>query len=654
MELQSSTRDCLCKTFRATGLPKDRAHSLVNEVEKWVRGSGIEWTVERLKSLHHWYITQLGGEPNIPSWVANKNGKPKGPFKWAFEMKNPQLALAILSCHTVFTNSSITPIQLKKLEDALRSKEVPNVISKRVIGKPKIPKLVYESPDLSCLTGISIPVGYGMIRLDTPRDRDKEAKAYMESWKWCPGETVRFIQSAKLLDHAPPIIESQSGSTRVPVGTLVCLQEPSLKARWISNPNRVTQHFMRPLQGVWADWLRKLPTDCTYDQNRGVLWAKDRLLAGEKLAATDLTSSTDKLNLLPCLDLVHKFCIGSRISTREDVEHWDKDWTGIQYLLAVNHFRDVSRGGWLRGKVIDKWEVGWPLGTAPSFSLLGLTNNIVAAKSARELGLDPAKSYRVVGDDIVMDARMLKSYERNINLLGGEFNPSKMIVSDKAVEFAGRVITPNGSYLKRVKSRDISDDSFMEIMSLMGEQAKSLLKPRQRRVWNELKYVPGVAVEGPFSQHAHGEQLSVRYYWALKHVLQEKIEPDVPTKTGGQIARDLALSLKSDLCRPGLQVAEFVAQERFIPRDLWEVNKPRATALNTLGGDPRRKNGKSTLQQMESLLEKERFTSFQVFKSILMGQNQPIGGEVLPPPAIHPPVQLKGSPRSQEKSGRSW
>jgi len=651
MEIPISTQDCLCKTLRAAGLTKDRTHRLVNEVAKWYRSSGVEWTVDRLKGLHHWYITKLGDVPNIPSWIATKGGKPKGPFRCVFDMKNKQKALAILSCHTVFVNSKVTAKQLMKLKEGLQSKEVPNVVSKRVVGKPKIPKLIYESPDLSCLTGISIPVGFGVIRLDTPRDRDKEAKAYMESWKWCPWETVKFLQTAKLTQHAPPIIATQTGSSRVPVGTLVCLQEPSLKARWISNPNRITQHFLRPLQGVWSRWLEKLPTDCTYDQNRGVSWARDRILAGDKLAATDLTSSTDKLNLQPCLDLVHKFCIGSRISTSEDVEHWDRDWTGIQYLLAVKHFCDVSRGGWLRGRELDKWEVGWPLGTAPSFSLLGLTNNLVAAKSARDVGLDPAKSYRVIGDDIVMDHKMLESYTRNIQLFGGELNPSKVIVSNKAVEFAGRIITAEGSYLKRVKSRDISDDSFMEIMSLMGEQAKSLLKPRQKRVWNELKYVPGIAVDGPYSREAHGEPLSVRYFWALKHVLQEKIEPDVPTKTGGQIARDLALSLKADLCRPKLQIAEYVAQERFIPCDLWEVNKPRATALNTQGGDPRRKNGKSFLQQMESLLEKERFTSYQVFKSALLGQTNPNGEKDLPPPLRAPPGPAHRVSNPVEESG---
>jgi len=604
------TRNCLCKTFRAAGLPKQRALTLTNEVEKWYRASGVEWTVDRLKNLHHWYITMLSGKPNIPPWIARKGGKPKGPFRWAFEMKNRQCALAVLSCHTVFIHRKVTLLQRQKLEEGLNAREVPLIhIKSRKSGLDirKIPKLVYESPTLQALTGVSIPVGFGVVNLSSP-NRKKVAEAYMGSWRWLGDETFSFLKHANLLHHAPPVLSERTGTTRAPVGRMTALQEPSLKVRWISNPNRITQHFLRPLQYGWREWLKLFPTDCTTNQKLGVLWAESKLGKGITLTATDLSSSTDKLNLIPCLDFVHWHICGHQLA--DNAKIWGASEVGSLYVKSLIHFIEVSRGGWVDkdGKIC-KWQVGWPLGTAPSFNLLALTNNCCGFAAAVEVGLPWTDSFRVIGDDIVMDARLFPAYAKSIQRLGGEFNPSKVITSAKAVEFAGRVITPKQSYLKRVKSRDLSDDSFMEIMSLMGEQAKSLLKPRQRKVWNELKFVPGVAVSGPYSQDSFGESLALRYQWYLEHVESKRIEPDKTLKTGGQMAIDLVICLEE------MGLAGHVIKDHVVPIDIWEGIHPSKTAyMNAVSGDPRRVDGKTALEVGEDILEKDTFKSFHAFK----------------------------------------
>jgi len=655
MELQSSIADSLCKTCRAAGLPQSQTHSIVNEVAKWYRSNGLEWTVERLKDLHHWYITREAGVPNIPNWVAHHSDSPKGPFRCVFSIKNKQKALAVLSLHTAFYHEQVSSKQLNKLLDGLNSAEVPNVVKRKNpprVNEERIPKLHYESPTLQCLTGVSIPAGTKVYALQNP-NLETVARAYMRSWQDLPGETAEFLRGAKLTRHAPEVLLARH--YRVPVGTLSCIQEPSLKARWISNPNRITQHFMRPLGEAWGDWLDRFPTDCTKIQDRGVNWARTKLKAGMTLAAADLTSATDKLNLSPCLDMVHKVMCGNTITEMlEQKAHGDRV---NLYLHSVKHFYDVSRGDWMLNGVPYAWKVGWPLGTRPSFPLLGLVNNICAMQASQEVGIPWKDSFRVLGDDIVMDARILPAYTRRIESLGGVVNPTKSIVSDKAVEFAGRVIEPQGSYLKRVKARDISDDSFMELMQLMGDQAKWLLKPRQRKVWEELRYIPGIAVDGPRSQESHGEPLALRYLWYLRHVDLPKVEPDIKILDAEQMAVQMVEALRSHY--PELDLQE--QAKWFIPRDIWEGVHPSKTAYTKVqdAGDPRRENGKSALEVAEARINNPGFVPYQTFKRRELGSDAvPASKPDSQPPDDDPPppgdhgLTPKVPPRKKKSRGR--
>jgi len=620
MDMKVPIKNCLCKTYRAAGLPKDKALALVDLVDKWYRSNGVEWTVERMKSLHHWYITKLGGVPNIPSWVAHKNGSPKGPFKWAFQMKNIDKALIVLSAHTVFFNETVTKTQLIKLEQGLRSEKVPGIREWKG-QKITVPKLTYSSPTLDCLTGVSIPVGKRVIRLNRPCKWEDAAEAYMQSWLLVPGEVETFLRRADLTKHGPKYLQTVLDQA---VGTMSCLQEPSLKARWISNPNRIAQHFLEPLGLEWSKQLqRHFPiNDCTTKQLAGAEWAMDKLRKGVTLAAVDLTSATDKLNLEPCLDIVHSVYYGATISSQSSKQLWQDNPDGNRYLAAVDYFTSISRGRWLfRGEAC-KWDVGWPLGTKPSFPLLGSVNCICASLACRDVRLDPKDSFRVLGDDLIIDAKAAERYQNRISRLGGVVNPSKTFSSAKAVEFAGLVIDRQSLHLKRVKARDVSDNTFMLLMSCCGEQAKWLLKPRQRRVWDELKYVPGVVVEGNFPRHSLGEPLSLRYEWYLRHVDNPNKDKDEDKVSPQQMAVQLVLALKKRAIQqsPSDEIASYQNQqitEFVIPQDIWEGVQPSLTALSKVkrSGDPRLVNGVTALMGAESILEKDTYVPYHTFKS---------------------------------------
>nr|QQM16280.1 putative replicase [Ansystermes virus] len=644
--LKASIKDNLCKQCRAAGLPKVETLLIVNLIEKWYQSCGVEWTVSRLKDLHDWYIRQLAGDPNIPAWISHHANSPKGPFRCVFKMKNTQKALVIMSLHTVFTHDKVSPNQLNKLIEGLKSKEVPNVAERKNrphLNVRSIPKLSYESPTLRSMTGISIPVGAQVISLLKP-NKQLVANAYARSWFDLPSETATFIRNAGLTMHAPEVLLDKH--FKGPIGTMSAVQQPSLKARWISNPNRITQHFLGPLDDAWKKWLSWFPSDCTRDQNRGVIWASTKLKNGVKLASADLTSATDKLNLRPCLDMVHMFKCGNTFGeiiedalNRREVD--TDEWKHVDaYIYAVKHFLDVSRGTWIMDGNEYGWDVGWPLGTRPSFSLLGLVNNITAYNAAVKCKLNWRDSFCVLGDDIVMDEKMLSDYTYRITALGGVVNPSKSIVSDKIAEFAGRVIDAKGSYLKRVVVKGVSDNSFLELMQNMGDQAKWLLKKRQRRVWDRLKYIPGEVVSGPHSRESHGEPIRLRYEWYLTHIAKPKVDPDPILLEPQQMALQLVLALEEAFG----PLDRNSTKEWYIPRDIWERVHPSKTAYpeSRVSSDPRLVNGLSALEVGERIINNDTFLPYQDFKKA----NQPTGDSSpsVPIPSAVPP-KTKGGGR---------
>jgi len=656
--MDKTIKNNLCKTIRGAGLPKDQTHSIINTIDIWESSCGVEWTVERLKSLHHWYITKMSGNTKVPPWFKHKGGSPCGPFRVVFSMKNKQAALAILSVHTAFTQKSPSITQYKKLYDSLDSVEVRrseynyrfNAYT-RMSDLRYVPKLSYSSPSYSCLTGISVPVGESTVQL-RPREisREKLALAYEQSWLTTPIETQRFIKVASLSEHAPPIFQVKILPKEIlkygciPVGHLSCIQEVSLKARWIANPNRITQHFLDPLKWEWKRWLNSLPTDCTENQLSGILWASDKLGKGEELAGVDLTSASDKLSLLPCLDLVHQHFCGLPLDDKGLRVKWESHALGKAYLHAIDHFISISRGKWLapNGQLLS-WKSGQPLGTGPSFNLLGLTNNLVCRKICHDLRLDPKDSYRVIGDDVVMRSRMFNSYQKEIESIGGVVNTSKTLVSNKAVEFAGHVITKDYSLLKRVKAKALSDMTFMDIVSNLGPQASSLLRPRQRVVWDKLRFSPGIIVGGGFPSHNYTQDsLSLRYQWYLENVESKRIEPDQVSMRTDYISLYHTMIIKEFLKNPNPMVR--------VPLDSFESTPLSKSAYGpSKSGDPRLKAGETTLQRLEKVINSPTFVPFEVWKerqSLITNQTLEIEEPVV--------KQEPTTPSPQSEMARIW
>ena len=605
----------LCKGLRACGIRKQESNQILDIVLKWYHENGPEWTNSRIKDLRQWYETYLTGNPVPPPWFKHSTeGLPTGIWGRVFKLK-PAKALGVLSLNTVFYEDQLSETQKNKFLHGLTGNrnQNPDYISEvsNLHVNVRLPKDMpgIKFPTVFDMTG-SIPVNDCRSSIRPEQKLGMALKALRSSWESVPQVTFDFLVNQDLLGYMP--VDTLGNDYQIEldrphdrcVGRVSVLQQPQLKARIVGNPNRILQVTLEPLKQVYMTCARNLPTDVTFDQESGVRWVQDKLKQGIELAGSDLTSASDLLDVGLSLKLVNSVYQFPKING---------------YQAYEQYFFDVSRSKWycpaLRSEV--QWEQGDVLGTGPSFGLLTLTNNAAAAIAysqarkdqviSRDIALDD--SFRVVGDDIVMRSEMEPYYSKVIDALGGEINHSKTLKSDRVAEFAGRVITKDSCYLKAIKYSEPSDNSFMSFMSQLGDQAKSLLLPKQRQVYNLLKEVPGVVVPGPWMPDSYGIGLSDRYQWYLEEVLPAlfAVEPDLDPISYAMLLLKAHLSLEeADQNNSKAQYDEPTIDEGYLPSQVTPTFK--------VGGDPRLTNGKSQLDVLYQHIPEKDILSFEEWK----------------------------------------
>jgi hypothetical protein len=593
--MDQSIRTNLCRGLRACGIPKRQTHEILNIVEKWLRENGTEWTNSRIKDLRQWYETTLAGDPTPPPWFKHsKEGYPLGIWKWVFSLK-PAKALGVLSLNTVFYEHKLTETQKEKFLHGLAGNQSQNrddlIRMSKVRMNWRIPSKMPEIqfPTIFDMNG-SIPIHDGRSTVRPDNKLGEALKALRSSWDSVPQVTFDFLDSQGLLGYMPMHVignEYQLELNRPHdrcVGRVSVLQQPQLKARIVGNPNRVLQVTLEPLKQVYMTCARKLQSDVTHDQESGVRWVQEKLRQGIELAGSDLTSASDLLDVELSLLLVDRTFGFPKIPGYEEYR---------------DYFFEVSRAYWwcpgLNREV--QWQQGDVLGTGPSFGLLTLTNNAAALNAywhaVKEGAIDKAipwnDCFRIVGDDIVMRSPLEPYYTRIIGDLGGEINHSKTLKSDRVAEFAGRVITSHGSYLKAVKYSEPSDNSFMSYVAQLGDQAKYLLMPKQRQVYDLLREVPGIVVPGPWNQDSFGIPLGPRYQWYLEEVQPalSRVEPDLPLTDYQMLLLKADLSLAEAGQTEKRSLDEPFSDEGYLPSQVTPTFK--------VGGDPRLTRGKSQL-----------------------------------------------------------
>jgi len=484
--------------LRAIGLTTNQAHDLVILVQKWIRESGEEWAVDRIKAiklnlLHHF----SGLEPvKTHSWIRYGPKGPKGPFRALFQLskrdfwrawnavmvytgisfQHPELRVTERQWRKAISAIRREPVNTERLVEGLKVvHESPFFVPVRVREETGSPLVDYQpSPSRRSPKGFkTVPEVEGVIdSLDVLVQRTTWT---VQNWdilsgvvKGIEGEVVPDLE-LNLEDErkagGPPTDED----LRPLMGNISLIQEPGYKLRFAANPYRVYQCALEPLGTALFDALKRVPNDFTFDQEAGIAYAQKLLTLGYPAVSMDLSNATDRAPLDFQLELLSRLGVSTR-------------W--IQFL------RDCCRGDWFTQTARHdpwkriNWSVGSPLGLYPTFASFALWHHSVVQYSFSVLGkpkIDGQYPYGIVGDDVfIMDREVASLYRQLMESWGVEISGAKTLDCNTTAEFLGRIITPNRVYHGLKWKGRVSDDSFVDFVRNIGPGALTLLRPRQR------------------------------------------------------------------------------------------------------------------------------------------------------------------------------
>jgi hypothetical protein len=165
---------------------------------------------------------------------------------------------------------------------------------------------------------------------------------------------------------------SQGSSVPSPYwgGNLAILSEAGLKTRIVFIANPWIQGILRPPMVLLQRQILMLSTDCTFDQDHGRRFMKEKLSLGIRLHSVDLSSATDNFPFF--------------------LQRFVGEMLGIpKYVLDLIEFIGFNSPLDKSDRTLYTYGKGQPMGTYPSFVLFALTHNILLHSLARELKLDP-------------------------------------------------------------------------------------------------------------------------------------------------------------------------------------------------------------------------------------------------------------------------
>jgi hypothetical protein len=505
-------RSQLIRHFTNIGLPKEIYLPIIKLVDGWVRSSGAEWTVKRLKKLKTEYLALLSGtrEPEY-TWIANKGGLPSGPFRAIFMMtrrKDVKKALSALMIYTGFKvrKSVWLPEQFKKayasittdMSDSAQAnvanygKVLRYHLSKWRINwnleysVPSIAKTIRDKTYPGCLWD-PLRTGNGFARsLSFKEDLSWAPKRYREQWWNMPRDFL--------------------------AGRIGLIQEKGLKARVVAMPSLLLQSVFSPLNKHLLNICRSVPWDYTHDQMAAILPAQRALKTGKTVYSVDISSATDRFPYY-LQSIVMDFVAPDYKDILDSViKHgtWD---------IRIPKSKEFSEH-----KRIIKYATGQPMGLNGSFPLFALSHGFLL------LALwDQFKEHRrdipfaILGDDVMIwDDNLYLRYMTFLERCEIPVSLDKCMSSNTHAEFASFLISKDHA-VKGVKMGDIDRSNVLDKLTNMTIESVRRLDPVSR-VWAAVTDVLG----GPGFQGGGIPLDPIRADYALEVLGALEREPMAP------------------------------------------------------------------------------------------------------------------------------
>jgi hypothetical protein len=189
------------------------------------------------------------------------------------------------------------------------------------------------------------------------------------------------------------------------------------KTRVIAILDYWTQTCLKPLHNTLNGMLRRIKTDCTFNQNRFL----EVLPSTGPYYSLDLTAATDRMPLQ-----VQKRVL-SYVMSDEQVNSWARLLTSMEFTISGS--TDTVR-----------YTTGQPMGAYSSWPAMALTHHVLVRVAARRAGKTVFfDSYALLGDDIVIaDSLVAEQYKLLLSELDMPISEAKTHVSNDTYEFAKR------------------------------------------------------------------------------------------------------------------------------------------------------------------------------------------------------------------------
>jgi len=471
--------------LQTIGLPNPMISAFLQKVDMWVRCSGLDWTVSKLKDLKTDLVRLRSGLRPV-SWIRkNRRGQYAGPvgsiIRWSLRTdKNFRRGIQLLNLYTYWVRRDLSPKQKEKFLAGINAPKVPlgdlpSHLFQFTRERFRISKERFPNPD-------PLITYRGRQSVKAPIYREKKSSVQSEN---ILNELQMFFpgfQGEKLRRQFPQIFEPLfrgidmhpvakkpkfDFNHPIHVGKIAFIQEPGYKLRYVASPYRVFQEALRPLGNFLYGVARGLYWDCTHDQTKAFKPVQDALARGITVHSVDLTSATDMFPLELQIAVVRAL-VGPK----------NYDYIDLWKMLAQGSW--TSQFGELR------WNKGQPLGMFPSFAAFTITHGILLWYLNG--GVHDGQFY-VLGDDVViLDDKLHEKYMECLDRIGCPHSVAKTVSSDGLAEFAGKLITSEW-VIPSYKWRAVSDDNFIDLCKALGPRSRRLLRPRQRKIFDMVKHV---------------------------------------------------------------------------------------------------------------------------------------------------------------------
>ena len=443
-------------------LPKELKSNFLDLIVRWSKGSGIPWTVSRLKELKNCIAQSFAHNGEIrykPEWFkttpsGNLKGAPGALLRHAMTSeKNLKSVLMLCNIYSVWKRKAVNVELEEEIVNSIQSSPVPaycrdygqrnrNTLCPRInVALRKLglsSKLVVDNPVpiLQSLPGKASHV------LRIPDDfLDIKNSKYWTSF----GGLVRDAFGAEpvAIDMSPPLDE---------VGSIHITHEPGLKTRYFASPNVILQRALEPLKDALYRVVKNLPWDCTINQRKADDMIQDKLRAGKTVYSVDLSKATDHFPWAIQRTVLSSLRRSNSVRTKNSVRLFSAIVSDGNWEAPLPSYLRVE---WDEGLPLEskpstytretvRWTKGQPLGLGPSFFLFTISHGIVLYILN---GYRWDSDFWVLGDDVVIFSEQLHSkYRAWLGENEIEVSEAKSFASSSFAQFAGVSFTPNRKF----------------------------------------------------------------------------------------------------------------------------------------------------------------------------------------------------------------